>query len=360
MNYKSKIKQAAALLLISGMLVSIPAVRSEAAVITSNATDKTAVIFNENTAYSAGDYIIYDGEMYLCTEEIQGSWDMAQGHFLKITKNHELGKSEDLSSVYGSEKDPSQETSLMAFVANAWQKLKGFLGIGDTQVPESDNYKEASVSAKLNYLEKQNNTLTTNVSGLKESVDRSFTSVSNGKNLLTNAITGSGGTASSSYTFQQFSQAISDLAQSRYQAGITFADGRVNEDSESYKQGASSSSLKEYAAEVRLDYYGPNCEEEYFTMVQDEDGGRTYKFKQKFEGHQIVGIYCWTWTYNIYEGWTKSQTGVYTNRGFKFSDNIGQLEWSVSGGSATWGEFGFSLRHADSAYVDMEIRIMYI
>ena len=71
MNYKSKIKQAAALLLISGMLVSIPAVRSEAAVITSNATDKTAVIFNENTAYSAGDYIIYDvgGERHCCGED---------------------------------------------------------------------------------------------------------------------------------------------------------------------------------------------------------------------------------------------------------------------------------------------------
>lgn len=359
MNYKSKAKQAVSLLFIFGMLLSVPTINSEAAVITSNATDKAAVVFNENTAYSAGDYITYDGEMYLCTEDIQGPWSMAGEHFLQITKNHELGKSEDLSAAYDDAKDPAQETSLMAFAANVWQKLKGFLGIGGLQETDSEHYKDASVSAKLNYLEQQNGTLTANVSGLKESVDRSFQSVSNGKNLLANAITGSGGTASSSYTFQQFSQAISNLAQSKYQEGITFADGRVNTDSESYKQGASSSSLKEYSAEVKLNYNGPDCEREFFVMEGDVDH-HSWKFKKEFEGHQIVGIFCGIWVSNPYESWTKTQTGVRTNSGFKFSQNIGSWGWSVSNGSAAWGDFGFSLGSADSSYVRLQIKIMYI
>lgn len=366
MNYKSKIKKPISLLLISGILVSMPVVRSEAAVITSNATDKAAVVFNENTAYSAGDYITYGGEMYLCTEDIQGTWDMAEDHFLQITKNRELGQSEELSAIYDDAKDPSQETSLMAFAANVWQKLKGFLGIGGAQETDAEHYKDASVSAKLNYLEQQNSALTVNVSNLQGnvsdlqgSVDRSFQSVSNGKNILANAITGNGGTASSSYTFQQFGQAISDLAQSRYQAGITFADGRVNKDSESYKQGASSSSIKEYSAEIRLDYYGPDCESDCFVMEQEDDI-RTYKFKKNFDGHQVVGIYCSTWINNYYESWTKSQVGAYTNEGFKFSDNISSYQWSVSGGSVSWGRFLFTLNAAGAAYINMKIKITYI
>ena len=88
---KQKAKRTVSLLLVSGMLLGAPAVRSEAAVITSNATDKTAAVFQEHMPYSAGDYIIYDGEMYICTAEVQGTWESAAPHFMQITKNHALG-----------------------------------------------------------------------------------------------------------------------------------------------------------------------------------------------------------------------------------------------------------------------------
>ena len=121
---KQKAKRTVSLLLVSGMLLGAPAVRSEAAVITSNATDKTAAVFQEHMPYSAGDYIIYDGEMYICTAEVQGTWESAAPHFMQITKNHALGTPDDLSASYEETKDPSEEHSLFAFSANVWQKLR--------------------------------------------------------------------------------------------------------------------------------------------------------------------------------------------------------------------------------------------
>ena len=123
MNNKMNTWKVLCAVLISGMLVAIPSVSSKAAVITSNATDKIAVAFHENTAYSAGDYIIYDGEMYICTDDIQGAWETAKASFMQITKNHDIGSQEDLSAAYDAAKDPSEEKSLMAFAANAWHKL---------------------------------------------------------------------------------------------------------------------------------------------------------------------------------------------------------------------------------------------
>ena len=120
MKTRHNTRKALYVLFLTGILVGIPSIHSEAAVITSNATDKIAVVFHENTAYSAGDYIIYDGEMYICTEDIQGTWAAAEANFMQITKNHEIGMIEELSAVYDDSKDPSEETSFMAFAPNAW------------------------------------------------------------------------------------------------------------------------------------------------------------------------------------------------------------------------------------------------
>ena len=67
MVYRKRICQAASFLLAAGIAAGTMAIDSQAAVITSNATDKVAAVFQEGTEYSAGDYVIYDGEMYVCT-----------------------------------------------------------------------------------------------------------------------------------------------------------------------------------------------------------------------------------------------------------------------------------------------------
>lgn len=177
---KANIQRTVSLLIVSSMLLCVPTIESQAAVITSNATDKLAVIFDENTAYCAGDYVTYDGELYLCASDVQGIWDAAKASFIQITKNHALGEVSELSAEYESQKDPSEETSLMSFVANAWQKLKTFLGIGDHAAQtDKEHYKEAPVSAKLNYLETQNEDLEEHITNLQGKVNDSFQSVSN-------------------------------------------------------------------------------------------------------------------------------------------------------------------------------------
>lgn len=250
-------------LIVAGML-GTSTVDSQAAVITSNATDKVAVIFDENTAYSAGDYILYNGELYICVSDVQGTWDRAQEHFLQVTKNHELGRDDELSADYQSQKDPSEEKSLMSFVANAWQKLKDFFGISHrTDTTDKESYAGANVSAKLNYLktqnegletqnhalEGQNNELKGKFDNLQKKVDASFTSVSSGKSLLAGAITGKGVTVSSSATFDQFRNAVLALCEKEKengrQAGITEADGRVNENSKSYQAGMDAADKRE-------------------------------------------------------------------------------------------------------------------
>ena len=83
---KKQVSRAASMLLVSSLLFAVPSVRCEAAVITSNATDKIAVAFHAGTDYSAGDYVIYDAELYICTQETKGEWETVQADFMQITK----------------------------------------------------------------------------------------------------------------------------------------------------------------------------------------------------------------------------------------------------------------------------------
>lgn len=355
---KKQVSRAASMLLVSSLLFAVPSVRCEAAVITSNATDKIAVAFHAGTDYSAGDYVIYDAELYICTQETKGEWETVQADFMQITKNRELGTGKDLSLSYQDSKDPTEETSLMAFVANAWQKMKSFFGIGEADsATDGQDYKRASVSAKLNYLKDQGSTMDAelsdlkgsasdlkgsvselkgSVSDLKGNIERSFQSVSSGKQKLTDAITDGGGTASPSYNFDQFSQAItalaaaqrasgetaghakgyeegraSGLAEGRTQGleegksqgteegkaqgreeGIREADGRVNTESASYKQGFSDAGYQMYHQTIKLNYHGPqsekNCFRRNWTGI---DGAYCYYFEKSFSG-QIYGVWA--------------------------------------------------------------------
>lgn len=382
MKNKNRTKRAVSVLLVSGMLLGAPAVNCKAAVITSNATDKAAVLFNENTAYSAGDYVIFDGELYICTSDIQGAWSEAETSFMQITKNHELGKSEELSAAYDALKDPSEENSLMAFAANVWQKLKAFLGTDDSAADlGAADYKNASVSAKLNFLEQQNEQLKVDIGNLQGSVTDSFQSVSSGKSNLANAITDEGGTAGSSDTFGQFCDAVHNLAQAQHEKGhdegysegyskgksdgITEADKRVNTESESYKQGLKDSDMKECYMEVRLDYDGPDGEEGCFTSSAGATNNhKRWDFCKRFDGHTIYTVIAYQHRTSSFGNSEWSQVAIRNGGSYQYlSDRVNGTSsqpytLSVTSSSVSWSNIQFNV--IDGDYVTMRFRIMYI
>lgn len=419
MKYKNKTCKVLSLLLVSGMLVSVPGIRSEAAVITSNATDKIAVVFNEHTAYSAGDYVIYDGEMYICTQDIQGAWTTAEPSFMQITKNHDLGSAQELAAEYEVSADPSDEKSLMAFVANAWQKLKLFFGLDDQQsMTDAGHYKSASVSAKLNYLEEQNQSLHQNMTTIQSGVDSTFQRVSNGKSLIAGAITDKGGTANARYSFEQFGQAIKDLAQLQYnngysagdrdgyargdgdgyrrgdtdgynrgkeegyqqgqgegyntgyqqgqgegyntgyQEGITFADGRVNEESESYKKGKEASSTNVWSIRIHVDANGPDKEGECFTKSDGSTGNHVnWMYLKKFPGHRILAVQVQERYFSPY-GSSLMKTLLVDVNGHFESLSEGGTRLGISSDSFSWGKISFNLSDT-GVYADLDITVLY-
>lgn len=375
MNNRKKTCKAVSLLL-SGMLLCAMPVSSEAAVITSNATDKIAVVFNEHTDYSAGDYVTYDGEMYICISDIQGTWDTAQAGFMQITKNKEIGNTSDLSASYAPTVDPSEEKSVMAFAANVWQKLKVFFGMDQKDADtDAGNYKHASVSAKLNYLEQQNQELKQNLDQLQGSVNQSFQFVSSGKSMLAGAITDVGGSAGPQDSFQQFSQSVKDLAQAKYNQGyhdgqkdgyqsgyddgIDFADSRVNEDSESYKQALSQNHTKVWSLTTRITYDGPQDGAENFIREEFSEGHPFWSFQKSFEGHQILGVYA-TRDYNSPFSRMKNKDimlsidGSYHQVSSEDSSSLSVVNSTVTYGLAT---FNSSI---ETATVEMTIKIVYI
>lgn len=391
MYNRKKIHKAFSLLLISGMLCSFPVTECEAAAITSNATDKVAVAFNGHTAYSAGDYITYDGEMYLCTNDVQGTWDTAGPSFLQITKNREIGMSQELEAVYDDAKDPSEEKSFLAFTANAWQKLKGFFGLGDKAAEtDAEHYKTASVSQKLNYLERQNNNLGVNLDNLQGQVRDSFRFVSSGKNLLAETITDLQDTKTPfGNTFQQLSQAVTDLAQAKYktgydagskdgydeghksghgtgyeegyQAGITFADGRVNENSASYLDAAGKSSLKVWNYQVHIDRNGPDKEDDYFISRDTGNTGHvSWKFHKAFPGHTVVGAYVTDRTDPTYGIREHSELFLKTGRFYTSMSTDSTEIVSVSEDSITWGWYTLNTTSIGNPYIDLEVTVVYL
>lgn len=380
MNNQSKTGKALCALLVFGMLTATPSVWSEAAVITSNATDKIAVVFQENTAYNAGDYIIYDSEMYICTADIQGPWETAESSFMQITKNHEIGTQSDLSASYDAAKDPSQEKSLMAFAANAWQKIKVFFGMESKEEDVNVNeYKNASVSAKLNFLQKQNQQLDQNVANLQGWITQSFTSVSNGKSILAATITDKGVQVGAQDSFRKFDQAIRDLALLQYQngqdkgredgqkegydqgytAGIEFADGRVNENSASYQQGLSDFHPQVWSIEIRTDKRGPDKEKEFFHSRKGiSDNHIEYWYEKSFQGHTILAVYMDERLYSPFGGGMGKEMVTLIGNDYMHLSATKSEALTVTKDSIFWGYVSFNLQ--DDAYDVLKLKVVYI
>lgn len=414
---KKRMHRALLALLTVGML-AVPTVDSKAAVITSNATDKIAVIFDENTVYSAGDYVLHDEELYICINDIQGAWDTAKESFLQVTKNHELGQGDELSAEYQSRKDPSEEKSLMAFVANVWQKLKDFFGMNQkTAATDKEGYTEAPVSAKLNYLktqnegietqnkslETQNNELKGKFDALQEKVNNSFTSVSDGKSLLANAITGKGVTVSSSATFEQFKSSILELCGKERNAGLAEADGRVNKDSESYKaglveadgrvnkdsqsykagmedadkrvntdsesykKGKEEGGIKEYVSNVEIMYDGPTTSSkagESFNNYYVDSYNRGWDYIKSLPGHKILYALVTDEVQGYYSGASSTKMAMLVDGKYSILVNGGSTgtpgEIVVSADTLRVNGYLFSSTYKDSTKTKVHVKIYYI
>lgn len=423
MKYTSKRYKTLSLLLATGILAGIPSIRPQAAVITSNATDKIAVAFQENTAYSAGDYVVYDDEMYLCTADTQGAWQTAKPAFMQLTKNHALGSEADLSASYDDSADPSGETSLMAFTANVWQKLKSFFGMDQKDADtDAGNYKNASLSAKLNYLEQQNQSLQQNLTNVQNNVNQSFqnvqdnfnnsfTSVSNGKSLLARTISDLEGTADARYTFQEFSQAIAALAhvkytngydkgvadgtktgydnglaegtqsgydnglaegtqsgyQNGYNDGILFADGRTNESSENYQSGyrngytdgSSSFQPKVWSETIRLDINGADKEGDCFTSSQGSSSNhKNWDFHKNFDG-KIIAVYAMEDYHSPFGGSKVSGMCVWMDGSYKTVSDATRFKLSVSDHDIHFGQMSYNIIDS-GVYTNLTFIVHYI
>lgn len=393
---KKRMHRALLVLLTAGTL-AVPTVDSKAAVITSNATDKIAVIFDENTVYSAGDYVLHDEELYICTNDVQGAWDAAKESFLQVTKNHELGQGDELSAEYQSGKDPSEEKSLMAFVANVWQKLKDFFGMNQkTAATNKEGYTEAPVSAKLNYLktqnegietqnkslETQNNELKGKFDALQEKVNNSFTSVSNGKSLLANAITGKGVTVSSSATFEQFKSSVLELCGKERNAGLAEADGRVNKDSqsykagmedadkrvntdsESYKKGKEEGGVKEYISDIELMYDGPTTPlqaGEYFEEYYSGSYDKGFNYVKSLTGHKILYAQVTDEVQGYYSGSSSTKVVVLVNNQYSVLESNSSTAKIVASTDTFRVEgYHFNVNYQDSSKVKLHVQIYYI
>ncbi len=401
MNSKKRIRQT--MVATAVMFLCMPMVRSEAAVITSNATDKIAVVFDESKAYSAGDYITYEGEMYICTDDIQGAWDSAKDSFMQLTKNREIGTGEELTAVYDASRDPSKEKSLMAFTANAWQKLKSFLGIENKDAKtDADAYKNSSVSAKLNYLERQNANLEQNLGELHTKVTQSFQYVSDGKSILADAISDNGVKVGPSETFATIHDSILKLVTLKYQqgeqaglakgksegmeegkeagyaqgreegfaqgksegytegknagyaegktagvaegrdAGIAEADARVNTESASYKEGMAAGGLKSYSHTIQLTFNGPDKEAGSFVSTDvTESGDIIWLFKKNFSGHQIASVYMSQNTNGMFAHSYWWATAIWDGSNY-IQNYDGGNTIDISNDTVSWGGFRFN------------------
>ena len=340
MKTRHNTRKALYVLFLTGILVGIPSIHSEAAVITSNATDKIAVVFHENTAYSAGDYIIYDGEMYICTEDIQGTWAAAEANFMQITKNHEIGMIEELSAVYDDSKDPSEETSFMAFAANAWHKLKGFFGLeSKDESVDVNHYKNASVSAKLNFLQQQNQQLDQNVANLQGWITQSFSSVSNGKSILAATITDKGVPVGAQDSFVTFNQAIKDLALLQYQNG----QDKGRED------GLKEGQEKGYDQVYKKGFRSPRGM---------SDNHIEYSYLKNFEGHTIIAVYMDNRYYSPFGGTEAKELVSQVGNEYLKISNARSDYLKVTKESIFWGYASFNKE--DDTYNILKLKVVYV
>ena len=137
----------------------------------------------------------------------------------------------------------------------------------------SVNSKINGITGDTSQLKKAVSDNTEKIKGLESSINELKKAVSDGKSKVAAAVTAKGVKTAADASFDTIAGNISSMAELQYNAGITFADGRVNADSANYKGGYSAGYSKGVSdADGRINTNSANYKGGYNKGVSDADG----------------------------------------------------------------------------------------
>ena len=137
----------------------------------------------------------------------------------------------------------------------------------------SVNSKINGITGDTSQLKKAVSDNTEKIKGLESSINELKKAVSDGKSKVAAAVTAKGVKTAADASFDTIAGNISSMAELQYNAGITFADGRVNADSANYKGGYSAGYSKGVSdADGRVNTNSANYKGGYNKGVSDADG----------------------------------------------------------------------------------------
>ena len=169
----------------------------------------------------------------------------------------------------------------------------------------SVNSKINGITGDTSQLKKAVSDNTEKIKGLESSINELKKAVSDGKSKVAAAVTAKGVKTAADASFDTIAGNISSMAELQYNAGITFADGRVNADSANYKGGYSAGYSKGVSdADGRINTNSANYKGGYNKGVSDADG-RVNTNSANYKGGYSAGyndgksdykIINWDWT----------------------------------------------------------------
>lgn len=146
-----------------------------------------------------------------------------------------------------------------------------------------------------------------------------------------------------------------------YQAGMQAADGRVNQESASYLQGVNDSQLKHYATDIRLVFRGPQSEADCFTFRSGGEDISFWDYKKTLPGHTMIYAAVTIFGEYYYSQSYCVQTAVLTDDGYlvvKEGDSYEKVQMQQD--TLRLNGFRFVKMKEESTYVDLKVDIYYL
>ena len=214
----------------------------------------------------------------------------------------------------------------------------------------SVNSKINGITGDTSQLKKAVSDNTEKIKELESSIDELKKAVSDGKSKVAAAVTAKGVKTAADASFDTIAGNISSMAELQYNAGITFADGRVNADSANYKGGYNAGYNKGVSdADGRVNTNSANYKGGYNKGVSDADG-RVNTNSANYKGGYSAGyndgksdykIINWDWTDMDWEISNSINVGTGYSKVFVQCNRI-QLGGDTSGTSILSYEYNSS------------------
>ena len=184
----------------------------------------------------------------------------------------------------------------------------------------SVNSKINGITGDTSQLKKAVSDNTEKIKGLESSINELKKAVSDGKSKVAAAVTAKGVKTAADASFDTIAGNISSMAELQYNAGITFADGRVNADSANYKGGYSAGYSKGVSdADGRVNTNSANYKGGYNKGVSDADG-RVNTNSANYKGGYSAG-----YSAGQQKAQLKTVELYYNNETFRLHDDGKQL-----------------------------------